>query len=103
MRTFRDKPTIDRLIADIQKKRDESAKLQILLAKSLAIQDLWPDAFKGGSTVSVRIGTHTCREWDMFLAGRLEITTARLVRANDGAEYPITPEQFRVLHFFGEK
>jgi hypothetical protein len=77
---------------------EEQRSTLLKLNKSLAIQRIWPDAFKLGSCM-IKIGTVTGHEWDLFLKGRKEIDSGYIFRIGDGERFPLTPEQFRTLHF----
>ena len=93
-------PEVPAILAKLERLQDRQTALMQDLNKSLHIKSLWPEAFATGSPVSVRIGTHTCHEWDQFLIGKYEIGTAYLYRVDepDGVQHPITAEQFRTLH-----
>lgn len=92
-------PKVPEIMTKLEGLHRKQADLMQSLNKSLHIKSLWPDAFANGSRVTMRIGTHTCYEWDQFLAGRFEIDTAYLMRMDDGETFPLTPAQFRELHF----
>ena len=92
-------PVLNKIAALHEKQR----ALMVQLDTSLFIRSIWPDVFRNGSRCTVRIGTHTCHEWDQFIAGRLEIDTAYLVRLDDGATRRISAEEFRKIHFSKER
>ena len=92
-------PQTDPILGKIAALHDKQRALILELNKSLYIRSLWPDAFLHGSRCTVRIGTHTCHEWDQFLLGKYEIKDAALIRLDDGAAHMISAEEFRTLHF----
>ena len=78
------------LVAELEAKHKRSAELSAELGRSLEIQAIWPDAFKGGQTCSVGgRGSYDGRAKDRVIDQWLQ-------RA-DGERFPITLEQFKHL------
>lgn len=73
------------LARSIDELQAEAARLSRKLTGSLAVQAVWPDAFKDGQK---------CTRCVHYLGPKV---ARRFLRRSDGAEFDLTPEQYETL------